>query len=124
MKPEAAGGWRAPIVTLVLLLSSGAALCTAASTESDRSLSYVGRPLIAALEDLRARGLNLIFSSDLITHDMIVATEPSIAAPRQILRQLLSPFGLAAEDGPAGTILIVRATGPEAVSTEDPVPPP
>src|SRR3989442_5855439 len=117
MKHHSTGRWLAPTLPIILLLSIAPVLWGA---EPDTSscprpsgergpCDYAGRPLVGALEDLRTRGLNLIFSSDLVRPDMMVATEPPVAAPRQVLGQLLSAFGLEARDGPAGTILIVRA---------------
>ncbi len=79
---------------------------------SHRAGPYAGRPLAEALQDLQARGLNLIFSSDLVPPDLIVAVEPPNGAPRATLDRLLAPFGLEARDGPAGTILVVRGSGP------------
>ena len=122
--PAGAGSVRRPArrrgvrpVTLALLLLAAPAV-DASSIPPDgtgpacaqETCRYAGRPLIAALEDLRARGLNLVFSSDLVRPDLIVGTEPPIAAPRQVLLRILAPFGLDARDGPAGTILIVRTT--------------
>src|SRR5437870_446876 len=108
--PAGAGRARRPAhrrgarpVTLALLLL-GVPAADASSTPSygahpacaQETCRYAGRPLIAALEDLRARGLNLVFSSDLVRPDLIVETEPPIAAPRQVLARILAPFGLEA----------------------------
>jgi hypothetical protein len=70
---------------------------------------FAGLPLAEALDDLKAQGLDLIFSSDLVRPDMLVASEPTARAPRRVLEQLLAPFGLATRNGPGGTILVVRA---------------
>jgi Ca-activated chloride channel homolog len=69
---------------------------------------YVGRPLADALRDLQARGLNIIFSSDLVQEDMIVGEEPRGTSLQQIVDRLLGPHGLKAEIGPRGTVLVVR----------------
>src|SRR5262245_29271278 len=109
-----AGRQGAPLVALALLLLSAPVTEGATSTEQtggciQATCRYAGRPLVAALEDLRARGLNLVFSSDLVRPELIVGSEPPIAAPRQTLARLLAPFGLEARDGPAGTVLVVRS---------------
>ena len=70
---------------------------------------YQGRPLIEALEDLQRRGLRVIFSSDLVRPGMIVTVEPSGVWLHEVLEQLLAPHGLAAELGPGGSLLVVRA---------------
>ena len=74
--------------------------------------AYTGRRLAEALDDLRARGLALIYSSDLVRPDMVVTVEPTAGRPRRLLDQLLAPFGLQSRDGPAGTVLIVRSAAP------------
>jgi len=117
MKRHSTERWLGPTLSIVLLLSTAPALWGAVPDSSScprlsgvrGPCGYAGRPLVEALEDLRTRGLNLIFSSDLVRPDMMVETEPPVAAPRQVLGRLLSAFGLEARDGPAGTILIVRA---------------
>src|SRR2546422_11417393 len=119
MKRHSTERWLGPTLSIVLLPSTAPALWGAAPDSSScprpsgvrGPCGYADRPLVEALEDLRTRGLNLIFSSDLVRPDMMVETEPPVAAPRQVLGRLLSAFGLEARDGPAGTILIVRASG-------------
>ncbi|HEU4400810.1 MAG TPA: TonB-dependent receptor plug domain-containing protein, partial [Candidatus Polarisedimenticolia bacterium] len=70
---------------------------------------YAGQTLIAALEDLRSRGLRLIYSDDLVRPDLLVETEPPAGPPRDTLDRLIAPFGLRGRDGPGGTVLIVRS---------------
>jgi outer membrane receptor protein involved in Fe transport len=127
LERRSSGRWWAPSALIVLLLSAGPASLGAAPaspgcarpTGDRRSCEYAGRPLVDVLNDLRARGLKLIFSSDLVRPDMVVEDEPPVAAPRQILGRLLAPFGLEARDGPAGTVLVVRATGAERTGAGD-----
>jgi hypothetical protein len=78
--------------------------------------SYVGRPLAEALEELRACGLSLIYSSDRVRPRMRVEAEPTGASTRQILDALLAAHGLAAIDGPGGRILIVSADAAAAAT--------
>jgi len=78
---------------------------------------YPGRRLVEALDDLRAQGLAIIYSSDLVRPDMVITAEPDAGSPRRLLDQLLAPFGLEGQDGPAGTVLIVRSA---AASRDDP----
>jgi len=77
------------------------------SLPADRSAEYRGRPLIEVLQDLRGLGLNLVFSSALVTDDMTVTVEPASTDPRTILDEVLAPLGLEAREGPGGFILIV-----------------
>lgn len=78
------------------------------SLGAEESRTYRGRRLAEVLQDLRARGLNLIFSSAVVTGDLVVAAEPESTRPRAILDEVLAPAGLAARAGPADSILIVR----------------
>src|SRR4030095_7080967 len=70
---------------------------------------YAHRPLTEALEGLRAQGLNLIYSSDLVRPDLVVQAEPRAEELRGILEELLAPFGLATREGPGDTLLVVPA---------------
>jgi hypothetical protein len=97
----------------IAVLAGSSSFPRAAPTEAPR---YAQRPLSEVLEDLRTRGLHLIYSSDLVRPEMIVRSEPEAGEPRVILERLLAPFGLASADGPGGTVLIVPAG--------DPAPPP
>jgi hypothetical protein len=70
---------------------------------------YAGRPLAAVLQALQARGLRIIFSSNLVTSEMRVRMEPRALDPRRQLDELLAPHGLMAREGPGRTLQIVRA---------------
>src|SRR5262245_26055782 len=65
----------------------------AAPAAEDR---YRGRLLTDVLADLRARGLKLIYSSELVGADTVVAREPEATDPRALLAELLEPLGLEA----------------------------
>jgi outer membrane cobalamin receptor len=117
--------WRPPVVLIVAVLWAGPASQAAtprpsASARPGPTCLYAGRSLVEALEHLQTLGLRLIFSSELVHADMIIDTEPPVAAPRQVLDRLVAPFGLASMDGPAGTVLILRATVPQTVRPEGP----
>lgn len=71
--------------------------------------TYAGWPLSEALDQLRAEGLNLIYSDALVRPSMRVLSEPGAGDAQARLAALLAPFGLRAIDGPQGTLLIVRA---------------
>jgi hypothetical protein len=65
-------------------------------------------PLSAALDELRAGGLQLLYSSDLVKPWMRVAVEPQAVEPRARLEEILAPHGIRVADGPAGTLILVR----------------
>ena len=94
---------RAALLATLLLAASPAV------TADDPTSTFSGATLAQALERLRGRGLNLIYSSELVCDDMGVATEPAGSTPREVLDSLLAPHGLVAIDGPNDTLLIVDA---------------
>jgi outer membrane cobalamin receptor len=94
----------------VLLLAAALGVADAAQGAAP-ARDYAGRPLLEALQDLQARGLRLIYSSEVVTPDLIVAEEPSGRRRRTVLESLLTPHGLEARAGPGGTLLVVRRGG-------------
>ncbi len=70
---------------------------------------YAGRPLVEVLESLRARGLNLIYSTAVVDEKLVVPIEPRASDPRGILDEILPTLGLVARDGPGHSALVVRA---------------
>jgi Ca-activated chloride channel family protein len=69
---------------------------------------YAGKRLGDVLRDLQRRGLNIVFSSELVKPDMKVATEPKATTPRKILDEVLAPHGLAVRTGPRDSLIVVR----------------
>ena len=92
-----------PVIVLLLMMAAGVA-----GAAAEREGNYAGRPLLEALQALRDRGLRLIYSSDVVTPDMIVTHQPSGRRRRTVLDALLAPHGLEVREGPGGTLLIVR----------------
>ncbi len=74
---------------------------------------FAGMTLREALEHLRAQGVRLIYSSQLVRPEMRVEREPAGTTRRQVLEGLLAPWGLRAVETTSGTLLIVPA--PKAV---------
>ena len=75
-----------------------------------QSTRYAGRLLADVLRELQVDGLKIVFSSNLVRPDARVLAEPKARMPRRILDEILSPHGLEAQAGSAGTLLIVRST--------------
>ncbi len=82
--------------------------------------SFKGRRLDDALRILQSDGLRIVFSSETVTPQMRVQSEPRAATPREQLNELLREHGLAAQTGPGGIILVVRA--PELAAARPPAP--
>lgn len=89
--------------TLVILL-----LVPAGSIAETDHL-FTGRPLQEALLELRAGGLNIVFSTRVVRPDMVVAVEPTAGTRQEVLAELLSPHGLEAREEANGTLVVVRA---------------
>jgi outer membrane receptor protein involved in Fe transport len=69
---------------------------------------YVDRPLAEVLEEFRANGLALVYSSDLVTGELRVFAEPNGATPLEIVREILAGHKLAMTfEG--GVYLVTRA---------------
>ncbi len=82
--------------------------------------SWEGRPLAGYLESLNASGQRIIFSSDLVSEELIVTIEPDPSDPSARLVEVLAAHGLTVVDGPTGSLLVVRlATMPRAVATQE-----
>ena len=89
-------------VALAVLTLLGASLAAGASPR------YAGRGLADVLEELRADGLRLIYSTDLVRPGMKVREEPRGNTPRLVLDEVLAPHGLVASPGPEGLLVVVK----------------
>jgi hypothetical protein len=100
---------------LWLKRASGVVLLMASLAVTDASglaqeAGQTGAPSLAeALRALQARGLRVVFSSATVTPDLRVLITPRASSPRKQLDELLAPHGLAAREGPGGTLQVVRA---------------
>jgi hypothetical protein len=82
---------------------------------------YAGQSLPDVLRDLQRRGLNVVFSSQLVKPEMKVAQEPKAASPRGILDEVLAPHGLAVQNGPRASLVVIRAKKPKSAGPAAPV---
>lgn len=94
-------------------------LTAPAGVAAQSGQSLAGERLEDALRTLQARGLRVVFTSQLVTPEMRVLEEPKARAPKDVLDQLLAPHGLVARPGPAGVLLVTKqsaalAPGPAA----------
>ena len=55
---------------------------------------YAGQPVRAVLDELGARGLHLVYSSEVVPDSLRVTTEPAAGPPLQLLREVLAQQGL------------------------------
>jgi outer membrane receptor protein involved in Fe transport len=88
--------------------------------EAARAGNLAGLRLDEALARLQGEGVRIVFSSALVEPWMRIGQEPASTEPRAVAAEILAPFGLAVEDGPGGTLLVVRGTAPAAVAGATP----
>jgi outer membrane cobalamin receptor len=99
-------------------LFSACALLAAAPALAE---TFRGLTLEEALARLQARGVSILYSSDLVQPSMRVREEPRATEPRAILAEILAPYGLKVADGPNGSLLLVRGPQP-SVAPASPAP--
>ncbi len=97
-----------------MLIAKAAALALLAlfALPAAAAATWVGLSLTQALHDLRAAGLKLVFSDQLVRPEMRVGVAPESSAPRRILDEILAPHELEAREGPRGTVVVVRRSAP------------
>jgi hypothetical protein len=92
-------------------------MCCGRFAAADPEHGLKGRRLDDALRILQRSGLQIVFSSEIVTPDMRVVDEPRAPTPRQQLDELLEGHGLRAEPGPGAVIQVVRRRSGTAIDT-------
>jgi len=82
-----------------------------APSHAQGDVSYRGRSLESVIEELRAAGLPLVYSSNLVPSTLTVEEEPTESDPLKMVRELLRPHGLTISES-NGAWLVVRAAAP------------
>ena len=90
----------------------------AAQTEA-----WQGQKLADYLDFLNGQGAKIIYSSDLVTEDMLLPREPGGGSSERDIQALLSPFSLTVTTGPAGSMLVVALPGDDAAVVKPEVQP-
>ncbi len=93
----------------IRLLLPGAIAFVSVAAAAD----WQGRPLAELLQAMNAEGYQIIFSSDVVSDDLLVESEPNLEDPLQSLRQQLAAHGLQLGKGPGSAWLVQRAAAPE-----------
>ena len=111
----------ATLLLLIGLLTPGfAGVCAQSPGDS-------GTRIADYLESLNERGFRIIYASDVVTADMILASDPDRPETAAELQAILRPYNLDVVPGPSGSLLIVRrspAATAEAPLTRLPTPEP
>ena len=100
----------------LLFLLIAAHLGQPAASHAQDTQVYRGRSLQAVLDELRARGSPLVYSSNLVPSTLMVEREPRSSEPLALVRELLTPHGLAIQEA-GGAWLVVRGA-PVVVAPE------
>ena len=81
------------------------------------TVAWQGRPVAELLESLNDTGYRIIFSSDVVTDDLLIPAEPDLSESLEDLRAILTDHGLVLESGLADTWLVKKILQPEAAET-------
>lgn len=112
--------WLAALLATGLL--AGLASPTAARAAPGSGIAappLAGLPLTDALLRLRARGLRIVFASNVVRPELRVESEPQSTDPRGALAELLAAAGLATREGPGGILIVVPAPAPAPATGVD-----
>jgi hypothetical protein len=96
---------RSRAILILALMSGLVAHSRALAQEAD---VYAGKPVHEVLDELRARGAPLVYSTSLVPPTLRVDQEPQSVEPLDIAREVLAAHGLAIEQS-GGAWLVVRA---------------
>lgn len=96
------------IATVVSLLSA---------TTVALAFEFTGKSLEQAIDELEARGLSILYSSDLVKPDMRILAAPTAQAPRALLEEIMRPHGIRVAEGPGGVLLLTRMQRLESAPT-------
>lgn len=83
--------------------------------------AWQGRPVAELLEELTGQGYRIIYSSDVVSDELLIIEEPDLSDPLTGLAAVLAPHHLDLSKGPAGTWL-VRAQRSPPVAAAMPTP--
>jgi outer membrane receptor protein involved in Fe transport len=62
--------------------------------DDGQDVSHAGRRVADVIEDLRAAGLEVAYSTNVVSDDLYVEIEPQPGTPVEVLQQILRPHGL------------------------------
>jgi hypothetical protein len=84
-------------------------------------LNLAGLPLAEALQQIQARGVAIVFSTDLVRPDMKVREQPKSTTLTDIVNEILAPHGLTTRAGENGVLVVVLKFA-ESVNVESTAP--
>jgi outer membrane receptor protein involved in Fe transport len=111
-------------VLLLLTLFVASAVCA----DEGQAVPYAGRTVANVIDGFRDQGHPFAYSTNLVTDELRVLTEPEPGTPVEIVQQILRPHGLEVQ-AEAGVYLVVKAESKEtsepatAAASSEPSPP-
>ena len=82
-------------------------VATVAAAADGPDLDYVGRKVSDVIDTFRDAGHPFVYSTSLVSEELVVETEPAPGTPLQLVTQILQPHGLTLSTE-AGVYLVVR----------------
>ena len=81
-------------------------LLLAVLSSAAMAAGWQGRPLVELLDSLNEQGQRIIYSSDVVTDELVVRAEPDLTDPVAALELELAAHGLELKRGPGGVWLV------------------
>lgn len=97
----------------VLLLAAWLGVAASGLAAAEPRSALPGAPLDRALQDLRAEGLDIVYSSAIVTPELRVVSVPPSGDARSRAAALLAPHGLRLQAVGRAQYVVVRATADE-----------
>lgn len=102
MKPGPRSCWLLALVCLSYVASA--------------SSSWQGRPVAELIDELTEQGYRILYSSDVVSDDLLVLAEPDLSDPLAALASVLGAHQIDLNKGPADTWLVQAAPAPPVMS--------
>lgn len=100
-------------VCVWFLITALAAVCAGAGHA--QTSAYSGRTVVSVLDEFRALGLPIVYSTDLVSDQMRVGSATESGAPLEVAERILRPHGLTLRSE-HGLFLVVRDAGQVSVA--------
>lgn len=96
-------------MVLAIFLTAAFAIASNHALSQTAMPQFKGQSITTLINYVRDQGFKVVFSSKLISDDMRVLVDLHATSPVELLRKALALHGLALQDGPKETLIIVRS---------------
>lgn len=93
---------------ILIVAAAGAAADEPRAPDASENTRYAGRAVVDVIEELRAAGNEIAYSSRLVPPDLVVDREPQSPGPLNALLEILAAHGLTLESANDGVFLVVQ----------------